>query len=761
MASGFSFRTLAACLFMLASTAFVSFTLARRSSLNNHVVDIRSDGLLALFAAPDTVHAMTNDKQLQRNVLDALALTADLTKRLADTFDAIPEVRQASAHMEEYRAMLAKRVLDDDDESTVTVPRAFPNPFAPLTGGSSSSSSGTGADGTIVAGMSKALGDVFSNIGSTLLSDVGGAALFLGSGLGAGAAQGLKIAPAAMTKQVAAKVASDNGQKATGLNPAIMNAAMGATAALLGTVNVSSLTASAGGLVKNIDLRGAALGLAEGLGNGTASGLQLSSQAAGLQAPPGNSTAAIAGTFGFGLTKTVTGNLNTSMFSAGSLTSSLQGLNISQFTGGQPVSQIALSLAQNVGNGASMGLGLTQANLQPPAGNTVSDALGAFGFGLVNSVTTNLNTSALLGQAKSVNVNQLLGNASLGQTGQSFGTGLGSGVAAGLKLASAIVDTPNPNADDVPSVAGNFAFGLTKGLIENVNTSMLLAQATASGGGGLSSLTSMVDFGRVAQGGAMGFVQGAGDAINSMGGLQALINGTAMMPSGPLVMAPMVFNDSIGGAATGLGMGLGGQGTLVGVQLLSQLNVTSLLQQVTSGVSGGGGSSAAMMKTPPPPPATGTNGTAQVKKRNYMLPAEVVRRQAQVGAISTNNSFNLSLVINADTISSLGQRVIDTIGCEGIGGVALLGLGLYESGTISTKSASGLNLTLIKQAIPQGLLRFNNSGNLYTIDGTVVVNNIDTSLLTAAGGITVNGSPVITFAVFLVIHSMFPCLPSV
>lgn len=741
MASGFSFRTLAACLFMLISTAFVSFTLAKRSVVNNgNTYDIRSEGFLHLLAAPDTVKAMTADKQLQRNVLDALQITADLTKRLADTFDSIPEVREASENLEQYRIMMARSVTEEADQA---VPRQLPNPFASITDGSSSA-----ASGSMMGGMSKALGDVFSNIGSSLLSDVGGAALFLGSGLGAGAAQGLNIAPAAMTKTVAAKVASDNGQQATGLNPAIMNAAMGATASLLGAVNVSSLTSSAGGLISNIDIRGAALGLAEGLGNGTASGLQLSTKAATLQAPPGNTTADIAGTFGFGLTKSVTGNLNTSGFSMSSLTNTLQSVNISQFTGGQPVSQIALVLAQNVGNGASSGLGLTQANLQPPAGNSASDALGAFGFGLVNSVTSNINTTALLSQAKNTNVNSLLGNVSLGQTGQSFGTGLGSGLAAGLKLSSAIVDAPNPNAGDVPSVAGNFAFGLTKGLAENINGTMLLSKATS--GGGLSSLTGSVDFGRVAQGGAMGLVQGAGDAINSMGGLQALINGTAMMPSGPLVMSPMVFNDSIGGAATGLGMGLGGQGTLVGVQLLSQLNVTSLIQQIT-GQSTSGGSTAMMTM---PPSSSSSNATAKMK-RDYLLPAEVVRRQAQVGAISTNNSFNLSLLINADTVSDLGQRFIDAVGCEGIGGLALLALGLSERGTVSLNSVSSFNLTLVKQAIPKGVMRFQNNGNLYTIDGTVVANNIDSNLLGAAGGITVNGNPLIAFVVFLIVHSKF------
>lgn len=754
-----SFRTSAACLFMIVSTAFVySFTLAQHNN-NNHAgraalpdgaVAAHASSILSRFASPATVQAVAQDAALQQNYLDAVDITADLTKRLADYFESVPEVRQASEDLGAYRDMLHKSSIASDKP---TIRQLFSPPDM---------------NSSLVAGFSRALGDVFSSIGDSLLKDVGGAALFLGSGLGAGTAQGLQLAPAAMTKMVAAKVASDNGQQATGLNPAIMNAAMGATAALIGAVNATGLTSglSIQSLTNLVDLRGLALGFAEGLGNGTSAGLQLSPQAGLLQAPPGNTSGEIAGTFAFGLTKTVASNINlssiTNSLSASALTSGLGNVNISQLTGGQSVSQIALSLAQGLGNGASSGLKLTQANLQPPAGNTVGDAAGAFAFGLVESVTTNINTTALLASATSssatsaFNITQLAGNVSLAQTGQSFGSGLGSGLAAGLKLTQDITDAPDPNDDGVPSIAGNFAFGLTKGLVENINTTMLLNSATAAaassaaGAGGLGSLTSSLDFSKVAQGGAMGLIQGAGDAINSLGGLQSLIDGTAMMPDGPLVTTPVTFNDSVGGAATGFGLGIGGQGTLTGVMLLSSLNVTSLLQQASSGQLLGGAAPAAQAQAPASVAAAvavaaPVNGTAK----------RAARRQApQVGVIGTNNSFNLSVVINADTISGLGQRVLDTIGCDGIGGLALLGLGLYESGSLTVDtSGTGFNTTLIKQVVPKGLLRFNNGGNLYTIDGTVVVNNIDTSLLASAGGITVNGNSLIAFVAFLVTHS--------
>lgn len=441
---------------------------------------------------------------------------------------------------------------------------------------------------------------------------------------------------------------------------------------------------------------------------------------------------------GFGLTKSLASNVNIK-----SLMSSVGGgggFDINTITGGQPISMIAMSLATGIGNGASSGLKLTQANLAPPAGNTTADALGAFGFGLTDSVTTNLNTTQLLAMVKNANVGGAVSNINLAQTASSIGTGLGSGAAAGLKLSSAIVGAPDPNAQDIPNVAGNFAFGLTKSVTENVNMSSLASGLSSGGGSALGGATANLDIGRVAQGAAMGLIQGAGDAVNSMGGLQALINGTATMSTTPLPAGNMAFNDSTGGAATGFGQGLGGQGTLVGVQLLSQINVTSLLDGLVNGNA----------SATPGVAAAPRNGTGVVK-RNHFLPMEVVRRQAEVGAISTGNSFNLSMVFNADTISSVMQRSIDALSCEGVGGLVLIGLGLIESGTISS-SGGNLNTTMIKQVLPKGVMHFTSGGNTYDIDGTIVGDNLD-NVMNAANGIIINGSPVIKFAAFLALHS--------
>lgn len=705
-------------------------------------ISARDGDVAELFSgivSPETARAAAQDQILRRHVEDAVDLVADLSRMLAKRFDNVPELQQASLSLERYRDSLS-----GSPSGTKTRRQDLLGGLGGLLGGGSptapaapgATESGAAAGGGLLSGLTGGISSALSGLGDSLLQDAGGASMFLGIGLGAGAAQGLNVAPAPMTQQVAAKVAADNGMNATGLNPAIQNAAMGATASLLGSVNISSLAAGAGG---SLDLNGLALGAANGIGNGLSSGLKLSPQAMAMEPPKGNSTADIANTFGFGLTKSLASNVDPSKLSTSSI-------DISQLTGGVPTSQIAMSLAQGIGNGASSGLKLTQAALAPPTGNTASDALGAFGFGLTNSLTSNLNTSSLTSGGSplsNININQIIPN--LGMTAQSFGSGLGSGAAAGLRLSSAVVNPPHPNGNDAPSVAGNFAFGLTKSVTENVNLSQL-----ASPDSPLAGAAGSIDIGRAAQGVAMGLVQGAGDAVNSMGGLQALINGTATMPQGggaAIQPNSLAFNDSVGGAAMGLGTGLGGQGTLVGVQLLSQLNVTSLVEGLVGNNTGSGAG------------ATPSNGTALTRRsvRQILSSAVLPRQESDVTTVSNGNSFNLSVVFNADTISSVSQRVVSALTCEGVGGLVLVALGLLNSGTISTNGvSSGVNVTTLQQVVPKGLIKIASDGNTFAIDGQKVIDNLQGNLLSAADGITINGNTAVKFAAFLAIHSELP-----
>lgn len=531
------------------------------ATYHKHELRFTND-FLSRLVSPSTARAVAADEIFHRNLLDAVELTAKLTRRLATRFDKVSELQEASENIEKYRRSL----------SSSNTPKR--RGLGDLFGLGDSSSDNTTSDSGILSSITSSIGDAFSGIGNSLLQDVNGAGLFLGTGLGAGAAQGLNLSTAAVTTQIAAKVAADNGMNATGINPLIQNAAMGATASLLGSLNLTSLLSSSG---PGIDLHSLAFGLATGLGNGTSAGLKLSSQAEAIQAPAGNTTQDIAGTFAFGLSKSITSNIN------------------------------------------------------------------------------------------------------------------------------------------------------------------LTALTSGSSSGPASGVTKDLNIGMIAQGAAMGLIQGAGDAVNSMGGVQALINGTATMPDTSLPATTMTFNDSVGGAATGFGQGLGGQGTLVGVQLLSKLNVTSLL----AGLSG---------NTTDENDAAVSNGTT-VAKRHPLHPLEIIRRQSQVSGGLTDSSFNLSLIINADSISSVAQSAINALTCEGFGGLILVGLGLMSSGTIKTNTGSSVNSTLIKEALPKGIIHFTSGGNNFEIDGAIVSETIDQGLFAAASGITINGNNMSKLAAFLVLHS--------
>lgn len=536
-----------------------------QATYKKHELESTND-FLSRLVSPNTARAVATDEVFQRNLLDAVEMTAELTRRLALHFDIVQELQEASESIERYRRSL----------SDFTTPkRQSLGDLLGMSGSPSTNTSSTTSDDGILSGLTSSIGSAFSGIGNSLLQDASGAGLFLGTGLGAGAAQGLNLSSATKTMQVAAEVAADNGMNATGLNPLIQNAAMGATASLLGSLNITSLVGAAGG---GIDLQAVAFSLATGLGNGTSAGFKLSSQSEAIQAPAGNTTQDIAGTFGFGLTKSLTSNINMSSLISGSS-------------------------------------------------------------------------------------------------------------------------------------------GLTSGLTNNLN------------------------IGKIAQGAAMGLLQGAGDAINSMGGVEALINGTSTMPTTPLPGTTITFNDSVGGAATGFGQGLGGQGTLVGVQLLSKINVTSLLEGRPAD------STSTSQST-----ASSNNGTVTVRRHSFQ-PAEIIRRQTQASNSLTANNFNLSLIINADSISSVGQSAIDALTCEGVGGLLLVAMGLFSSGTINRDGVSSVNSTLVKEALPKGIIHFISSGNKFEIDGTTVSENLDGSLLALANGISINSNTAVKFAAFLMLHS--------
>lgn len=618
--------------------------------------------ILDEIVSPATADALRHDDQLIRSYGEVLELTRDLSNALAARYH-IPSLEQAGELLETYRRGLEEGIADKSKSTSGSVRKflsarqsdAGSDPLGALFGAGATTTASSAAAATTSAsagsdplsGLTGSLGSAFSSIGSGLLSDISGAGMFLGIGIGAGAAQGLNLSTADRAKEVGAQVALASGMNATGLNPTIQNAGMGATATLLGSLNVSSLG-------KNIDLQPIIVSLAEGLGNGTVMGLNLN-PSANIVPPAGNDTASIAGGFGYGLSRSVTGNLN--------------------------LSQMFTS----------------------------------------NPQTTAQLVAALPGAASG------------------FGKGLGAGIPIGLGLQP---DTPVPSTPtvdgqvDASGIAEGFAQGLTSRLLANGTASKLVASlSNSSSGSGGSGLPGMghVNIGSVAQGFARGLVQGAGDAVTSIGGVGALINGTAHAPVGALPNSTIAFNDSVGGAAAGFGQGLGGQGVLVARQLLSHSNTVS--------------SSAS---------ANNTKRYDHSKEVN----AIVVRQSSNSTALASFNGsqgVNISMFLNSQTISSAAQAGVDALTCSGVGGLVGVLLGLVSSGAIPLMSGTPVDAhtaSLIKQAVPSGIIEIHNDGNTFDIDGQKVLDGMNSGLIAMASGIKINGQGVVAFAVLLVFHGM-------
>ncbi|CRK27686.1 hypothetical protein BN1723_014005 [Verticillium longisporum] len=581
------------------------------------------DGLVT----PETAQALENDVKLRRSILTMVDFTADMSNILATRY-ASPELHGATEVLQAYRSKMLRSI--PESEVAAIEKRQLPS-LGNLFGGGGETTPGAGG---MMGGLGKLLSGGLSNIGSSLAADASGAGLFLGIGVGAGAAQGLNISTAERTTQIAAKVASDNKMEATGLNPTIQNLGVGLTSSLLGAVNVSSLASG-------IDVQ-PLMSLAQGLGNGTVAGLNLNPAAPMLMISNETSIANIAGTLGFGLTQSVTSNIDTKA--------------------------------------------------------------------IIGSLNNPNNTAAIM---------KNLPDAAAG-----IGRGLGEGAAVGLGLQA------------TSKLAG--MLGGSMGM-----------QPPANNAGGIPSTISIkgqnVEISRVAQGFASGLLQGAGDTIQGMGGVQALVDRsshtqTVNAPMGAMPPTKVQLDDGIGGAAAGLGAGIGGRGVLLVSMLIANPTGTPAV--------------------PVPPPAAPAPGflLQTCKSRQHRLPAicPPSRHDPSVN-VDTSKGFNLSVIINAQTVSSAAQGGIDALTCQGVGGgLGNILLGLLRSKTISTGSLNNDNTTeTIRQVIPTGIIKIKNEGNTYNVDGGVIRESFSNNILGAVNGIEINGMKLAAWIAFIVIHILF------
>ncbi|KAH7371905.1 hypothetical protein BKA64DRAFT_649579 [Cadophora sp. MPI-SDFR-AT-0126] len=368
------------------------------------------------------------------------------------------------------------------------------------------------------------------------------------------------------------------------------------------------------------------------------------------------------------------------------------------------VGQAVMALGQGLGSGASSGLKLATTAATTPAFNTsgISGIAGNFGEGLTSSLLNNVqlpSADSLMNTVKG-----LFGGAntttSMAEIGTSLGTGIGEGAAIGLGFQ---VDNSTP-PDTGPGIAEGFTKGLVSGFLQNDTVGKIMNSVSSHTANSSIKLPS-IDFAKVAEGLAVGLVSGIGSTISTLDLISA--NTTS-------------FNDSLGGAATGFGRGLGSEGA----KLVSEIMDSSKV---------------ATRGTQQPKSVDGIDSKIQVRQVHY--------KRAELA-----NATDLASVLshlNASSINPLVQSGMKALSCEGVGGLIALAFGLVRSGTIKTGSINLKDLTSSSPKI----------GNVSLPDQEFIIKSgINTYHLNPAkgiGSVSVNGMGIYKFIVLAVAHILF------
>lgn len=536
-----------------------------------------------------------------------------------------------------------------------------------------------------------------SQAASGLTKQLPAGVLGLSQGIGAGAVSGLNISQVQPPPETDADVPSLLRVFGFGLSQSVTS-----------SIPLQELAAlvpgGTGGLTQQ--LPGAVLSLAQGIGSGAVTGLKL----ANVPPPPENtSIPAIAGTFGYGLSSSVTSNVDV----AGLLAQA----GGSGITAQAP--QIALGLGQGLGNGAVTGLKLN--TVAPPNGSSPADIAGSLGYGLTQSVTSNLNLGSL---GAAINPQLLLQN--LPQAASGLGRGLGAGVPIGLGITPdpGPVVGPNGTMVEVGAITEDFGTGLTSGFLANGTLAKVLAAGAGSG------LLPPVNVEAAANGLGRGLAQGATDAVAAMGGFGALLNGSATVPTGPIANTPVPFNDSLNGAAVGLGEGLGTGGALAVQKILMSGALTDITKNLTKRFM----DMAEMDRGPVAP-----RGVALLEPRPAI--AAPPPREAHL-------QLNISHPVTAETLSRVVQRGLDLMTPRGFGGLALFGQSAF-------RQPRNFDIDRVRPLLPPGDVAFASGGHRYALNPRRGVALADAGVLKAVHAISVDGWTFTTLFVFVALHSKY------
>jgi hypothetical protein len=467
-----------------------------------------------------------------------------------------------------------------------------------------------------------------------------------------GVESGLDLATPAESKSAAAKVAAAMGLKANGINAIAQNIGAGVAGQLSSAVGPSKQNGGdAANTLSSLPIGLAAFNLAQGIGQGTSIGLNLSQASASPS--NGSNLLVIARNLGLGISTPIASTINFK-----NLTS-----QASASFSSVPLGLVAFSLAQGIGQGVSTGLNLTQKQFDPANNSDFTSLAQNLGLGIASPIASSVDVQTLIKQARA---SEGISMARLSDFAGSIGAGLGEGASRGLGLEKTDPSgtasrkrqaAQNPNAQDFPGIVQNFTMGLSEAFLQssdlnktlssiglNVNLSNISLLSLASGAGrgvgegiaiglntdalrNLSSnssvvsgngvdldqeraaelftkgllatflqnggvksvsdaisaetenLTASVDVRKTAEGVARGLVEGSIHALSQAGGFQKVLAGDF-----PVELAFNIsslpassFNDSLNGSAVAFTRGLASEGILLISKLIKSGKENSTL----------------------------------------------------------------------------------------------------------------------------------------------------------------------------------------
>ncbi|KAI4694137.1 uncharacterized protein J4E84_002718 [Alternaria hordeiaustralica] len=579
----------------------------------------------------------------------------------------------------------------------------------------------TGAGGIGGFNLTGGLAGVLGSLGDLMTGSLGTPALFLGIGLGMGTTTALNLTDMEEANAIASSIATAYNASASGAN---------LVAQQLGNGLSRQITPSFDD--NNFSLAPAAFALASGIGNATAVGFGLTEQ---RFAPSSDSSIeGLAGNFGLGVAMPIVSNID--------LRATIKSLGnssgVSSFM--QNLPKIAAAAGLGLGEGARNGLGLTASEPSgsenqkrqsvDPTADTIDfpRTVKHFARGLSQSFIQGSNFSNLDIGSMTAFPNTTELQAMLRPMAAGAGAGIGMGIAIGLNFKA--VDAPPMIASNIDSDNEQTALA-AEGFTQNLFSNLLIngtaiQQAKSFIANNPPQALQGIDGAKAAEGLARGTIEGVVSAMYSVGGVKNLISGD--LPDTAYdnvpVLAPTQFNDTLNGSAVGFARGLTGKATIL---------VAEIVRNLTQGMS----------KSDVAPPSRRSIVGEFHEDSSVVASSPITARQSQGGA------SQFPIAIDPATAQKGAQKLVDTLTCQGIGGIASAAFGAMAAAranaTMMGKAMGQLGQTLdptVLQALPRGPITVLSEGNMFEI-------------IIESQSVKINGLALVPFAVITGLHVLF------